>query len=517
LAIINGGVPGPGRPRKLILFVHGLGGGPGTWGKFGELIDADGTLSDFDYGFHEYPTTVVRIPGSRLSTGIQQLAEGLRTMIGTRYAKYDDIVLVAHSMGGVVARKYIVEQVKARSALPVKAMVLFAVPNEGADIAYWATLISSEHRHLKQLKQDSSFLDDLNSDWHVMKCGSELTVRHVSGGQDRIVPAKSSRAVWAGARLEMIDGKGHGSIVKPVSAADTAFELVRLAALEIDASVGTAQVPASLPVPEASTTEGTHKTMDDGNPLFGIYRTEDEPYYVARSEDGAIEQLVRYRNLWIWGPSGCGKTACATRTLLRQDVPFRLLSLGTAAGGGIKELLAVFDDQLSRIATIGPTPNEEPIEQLVARLDAAAALGIATIVVEEVPLPDPATAQAFFAAVIAVIIRHARSSPGIPVRLVVTSPVDPGGAFGGDSAAGESVTVFRLGQWREEDLAELLRRVDASIPLSLDDTQVRELLRSCDGSPRFIKMFVPNKLTLSSTGEGAFQAALDATREGMAA
>jgi len=82
---------------------------------------------------------------------IRDLAEGLRSQIEVRYPDYKSIILVCHSLGGLVARKYLVEEVKRGKELRIDKLLLFAVPNNGAGLASVAKYISWQHNQLAQL------------------------------------------------------------------------------------------------------------------------------------------------------------------------------------------------------------------------------------------------------------------------------------------------------------------------------------------------------------------------------
>src|SRR5688500_9350841 len=93
---------------KLLLFVHGLGGdGLETWRGhergFLELIRDDPELpNQYDLAFFHYPTSGFAIPWVTPGPRIGELAAGLKTELDQRYRNYDSIVLVGHSMGGLV-------------------------------------------------------------------------------------------------------------------------------------------------------------------------------------------------------------------------------------------------------------------------------------------------------------------------------------------------------------------------------------------------------------------------------
>jgi hypothetical protein len=64
-------------PKTLILFVHGLAGGKGSWGNFETLIKGDAELgSKVDVEFFVYPTGSFRLPWSSRYVDPQGVADG---------------------------------------------------------------------------------------------------------------------------------------------------------------------------------------------------------------------------------------------------------------------------------------------------------------------------------------------------------------------------------------------------------------------------------------------------------
>lgn len=92
--------------RLLLLFLHGLGGDPGSWGKFEQLLKADADLKDrLDVAFYNFPTGLWRLIPSWKSLPAQDLAKGLATKIQVQYGAYQKILLVCHSFGGLIGKK----------------------------------------------------------------------------------------------------------------------------------------------------------------------------------------------------------------------------------------------------------------------------------------------------------------------------------------------------------------------------------------------------------------------------
>lgn len=179
--------------KTLVLFVHGLGGdGTKTWGRFPELLLADPELKTrIDVELFQYPTQLIRWPFQKRSVRIQDLAAGIRTEIDVRYKWYDRIILVCHSMGGLIAQKYITDEVKSDRPRKIRALALYAVPRSGADLARWGSLISWKHWHLKQLRKGSDLLREIQDDWDRLRCSSTIDTCSVAGGQDAVVSAQT--------------------------------------------------------------------------------------------------------------------------------------------------------------------------------------------------------------------------------------------------------------------------------------------------------------------------------------
>ena len=219
---------------RLLLFIHGLGGaGQATWRAgghpgFPELISTDGAVRDLaDAAFFEYPTSLLRLPFTRKSPRIRDLAEGLRSQIEVRYPDYKSIALICHSLGGLVARKYLIEEVKQGRNLRVDKLLLFAVPNNGSGLAGVARHISWQNGQLVQLCRNSELIEELNADWSMLNMSDRVKLRYVVAGQDRIVDKQSAIGQWGNKNVDTVLDADHVSIVKPRGPKDLSYLLFR--------------------------------------------------------------------------------------------------------------------------------------------------------------------------------------------------------------------------------------------------------------------------------------------------
>jgi pimeloyl-ACP methyl ester carboxylesterase len=221
-------------PRGLLMFVHGLGGeARATWGGFPRLIADDAELSAaFEVAYFGYPTTLFGLPlFTPRPPSIQDLAQALRSQVDIRHREAGDVVLVCHSLGGLIARKYLIEEAKAGRPLRVRRLMLFDVPNTGAELAALASLIRWRHNQLRQLCRRADFMEFLNADWVSLKMDTRLAVQYVTATQDRVVARESAMQYWGNPNVATIAGHGHLSVVKPTRATDDAFVFLKAFAL----------------------------------------------------------------------------------------------------------------------------------------------------------------------------------------------------------------------------------------------------------------------------------------------
>lgn len=119
------------KSKDMIVMIHGLGSTPAT---FKELID-DITLTNQPY--HIYTL------GHSSYTPIRKTADELKDYLELNSKQYDNIYIIAHSMGGLVTQKALYDSynenqqdnTKYTFIKKVRKTILAGVPNEGSPIA----------------------------------------------------------------------------------------------------------------------------------------------------------------------------------------------------------------------------------------------------------------------------------------------------------------------------------------------------------------------------------------------
>jgi hypothetical protein len=106
--------------RHVVLLVHGIARGPGTFGDLPRALRAAG----YDAAAISYPST---------RAGLEDHARRLRDVI-LRLEDADTVSFVTHSMGGLVVRKALEDQ-SWQTVIKPGRLVMIAPPNQGSAVA----------------------------------------------------------------------------------------------------------------------------------------------------------------------------------------------------------------------------------------------------------------------------------------------------------------------------------------------------------------------------------------------
>ncbi|CAD5367491.1 TPA: ABC-three component system protein [Escherichia coli] len=170
--------------KSCVVFVHGFTGGAGTWKNskgesFSDLLRADREI-DQSYDFYEfdYYTKIASLVDSALvvrllslvglgsgkvkkNQPIRRISELLSTYVRTNLSSYDSVIFIAHSMGGLIVKDYILNHEKGDTPEPIGYLSL-AVPHKGSIGGY---LLGSFNLNAKELQPLNAYSDTLNNAW----------------------------------------------------------------------------------------------------------------------------------------------------------------------------------------------------------------------------------------------------------------------------------------------------------------------------------------------------------------
>lgn len=224
----------PTANRRLVVFVHGLGGSRygsrSTWGRFPRFIFED--LESADVGLYEYRTLFRRNFFKSISLGEEAkvFANILRNL-----TDYTSIVLVGHSMGGLLCKAAIAHLLKTRqnsNLSRIDGLILMASPQLGTlRVPSFLGWFSSDARALKahgDLVQEinETFENHLHLDESV-DAADRLTLPTwvVSAAYDFWVDPLSAGIGTSSSRRQVIRGS-HTEIVKPTNRTSESYTWV---------------------------------------------------------------------------------------------------------------------------------------------------------------------------------------------------------------------------------------------------------------------------------------------------
>ena len=213
---------------KLLLFIHGWSGDAvGTWQKFPSLVLADPKFSSYDITALSYPTYLLRRDLS-LSEMASWINENLTT--NGSYTRYKEISIIAHSMGGIVAREIIIHNRLMANNTTFKTLVEIGTPHEGADLARIISTIGISENIAKDIAPNSQFLRDLRDHWNAL--AMRPATYCISSPDDAVVSEQSAIAQCD--RFLYYPQWGHIELIKPEDRNDTRYlsPMSRLATLD---------------------------------------------------------------------------------------------------------------------------------------------------------------------------------------------------------------------------------------------------------------------------------------------
>ncbi|MDX5583261.1 ABC-three component system protein, partial [Escherichia coli] len=146
-------------------------------------------------------------------------------------SEYKNIIFVAHSMGGLVAKSCILKMIKYGRNDNIKGFISLAVPHAGSELASYSSMISSSAQ-IKDLKVFSDETDSLNREW--LASNQTPSSKFIYGTNDLIVNKKSALPIQILAKDSVAVHEDHGTICKPSDTDNNVYKLVKRFILEID-------------------------------------------------------------------------------------------------------------------------------------------------------------------------------------------------------------------------------------------------------------------------------------------
>jgi pimeloyl-ACP methyl ester carboxylesterase len=227
----------PTANNKLALFVHGLGGRRygkhSTWGNFPRFMSED--FPELDIGMYQYRTLTGRCVFTK-SVSLEEEARVFADVLRDQLASYANIVLIGHSMGGLLCKAVLHELIGRgdRNTLErIGGLMLMATPQLGSlRVPGFFGLLSYDALALKPHSELVTRINQTFED-HVALDESIHTLRKVTiptwaveGISDLWVDPLSAGIGLASSRRKVVRGS-HTSIVKPADKTADAYSWIK--------------------------------------------------------------------------------------------------------------------------------------------------------------------------------------------------------------------------------------------------------------------------------------------------
>ncbi len=217
-----------GPATGAVLFVHGFSGkGVTTWSGFPEALQDDADLESYDYHFWQYDSTLnltyaVQKFFWQDDPNITTLGQQLRTLLDSSFGGYEKLVLVGHSMGGLVIQSLLLEEIARQREVHldrVTEVVLFATPSGGLHKARFGSFLKNQVADMSDL---GPFITNLRAAWKELiddrRDATDKPWRFrltlVAGTKDKFVPPESALDPFPFDEHEFVSGN-HAELVKP--------------------------------------------------------------------------------------------------------------------------------------------------------------------------------------------------------------------------------------------------------------------------------------------------------------
>jgi pimeloyl-ACP methyl ester carboxylesterase len=203
--------------KRLLIFLHGwYGDTEDTWKVFPDLARHDPRFESFNVLPIAYPTFLIR-----RNLSIKQMAHWLNEEMvrDGDYRQYDEIWVIAHSMGGLIAREMLLDNRLRQDNKQYKGLIEIATPHQGANMAKLLVALGLSSGFSDDLSPGSPMLGDLRDSWNSLKDRPKtycLTSPH-----DSVVTQDS--AIFQCDEFLRYPQWGHIDMVKPLNRTDDRY------------------------------------------------------------------------------------------------------------------------------------------------------------------------------------------------------------------------------------------------------------------------------------------------------
>lgn len=212
--------------NNLLLFIHGFSGEAGdTFGKIPDLLMKEEKMDGWDMKPFGYSQFIDPELGKDIWAGVKdigRISEYLCTSVRYKFEKYDRIALVAHSLGGLIAQRAILD-FKEEFRSKISHVILLGTPNNGIEPEKLTKLWNNKY---SEMSSEGEFISSLRRDWNDrFKKEYPFDLKVAGSADDEYVTLDSCFAPFDESNRITIDGR-HLTMVKPKDEQDDCYNLI---------------------------------------------------------------------------------------------------------------------------------------------------------------------------------------------------------------------------------------------------------------------------------------------------
>lgn len=427
-----------------------------------------------------------------------------------------NILFVCHSLGGIVAR-YVLETHANKFSSKTIGLVLMASPSLGSEYADTFSGIINFYRNgmANQLRSMNEILSDLDGRFKVLidekriphLVGAEAIEHHfpyklyLLPGPKPIVNRESASRYFASP--QMLPKTNHSSIVKPECVDDSGHQFLYdffSSKFQSQVQKNKLSIASKENTPSAENIQQHDVSLLVNRILFDIYDPDCSQYYLIRSVDDIVSNSLSMYSVWLSGPSGCGKTSAIRHYLYEHSCrPIEVCLASCQSKLDMDTLVSEIASTAYQRYGAEKISSKASFSALTNFLAQYAKLSPTVLYLDEVPInSSDAEAIAAFSTVIGNLLDTIKHITGkAEVRIVISSIAAPTSALGNPGKFAEHILPVYMSSWSRDELGSLLDKVFKYLILeNFDDVERNDLLDAANGSPRFLKMYLKNRLVL---------------------
>ncbi len=212
--------------NNLLLFIHGFSGEAGdTFGKIPYMLIKDPKMDGWDMKPFGYSQFIDPELGKDVWAGVKdvdRIAEYLCTSVRYKFEKYDRIAIVAHSLGGLIAQRAILD-FKEEFRQKITHLILLGTPSNGVEPEKLKKLWNNKYT---EMSSEGNFIGGLRKEWDELYQGEyPFTLRVAGSVDDEFVTLDSCFVPFDEDQRFTIAGR-HLGMVKPENEEDDCYRLI---------------------------------------------------------------------------------------------------------------------------------------------------------------------------------------------------------------------------------------------------------------------------------------------------